>query len=61
MHLFQFFVDEVGWIVMQYKVAPIDALWNPEDGSTMRLWKEDGIGHPKLLMGVLNLVPFWLI
>jgi hypothetical protein len=24
----------------------------------IQLWKEDGIGWPKLLVGVLNLVPF---
>jgi hypothetical protein len=28
---------------------------------TIRLWKEDGNGRPKLLMGVSNLVPFCLI
>jgi hypothetical protein len=32
MHLFRFFVDEVWWLVMQYKVSPIDVLWSPKDG-----------------------------
>jgi hypothetical protein len=32
MHLFQFFVDEVRWLVMQYKVSPTDVLWSPKDG-----------------------------
>ncbi len=58
MHLFRFFMDEVRWPVMQYKVFPIDALWNLKDGLAIQLWKEDGIGRPKLLVGVLNLVPF---
>jgi hypothetical protein len=61
MHLFRFFVDEVGWPVMQYKVFFTNALWSPKDGLAMRLWKEDSIGWPKSLMGVLNLIPFCLI
>jgi hypothetical protein len=44
MHLFWFFVDEVGWLVVQYKIFHIDVLWSPKDGPTIRLWKEDGIG-----------------
>jgi hypothetical protein len=36
-------------------------LWNPKDGPTIQLWKEDGTGWPKLLMGVPNLIPFYLI
>jgi hypothetical protein len=47
--------------MMQYKVYPIDALWSPKNGWTIRLWKKDGNGRPKLLMGVSNLVPFCLI
>jgi hypothetical protein len=35
MDLFQFFVDEVKWQVMQYKVFLIDALWSPKDGLTI--------------------------
>jgi len=27
-----FFVDSIGWHVMQYKVSPINALWSPKDG-----------------------------
>jgi hypothetical protein len=43
---------------MQYKVSLIDVLWNLKVGLTIRLWKEDGTGWPKLLVRVLNLVPF---
>jgi hypothetical protein len=32
MHLFCFFVNEVGWHVMEYNVFFINALWNPKDG-----------------------------
>ncbi len=43
---------------MQYKVSPTNALWSPKDGPTIRLWKEDGIRQPKILVGVSNPVPF---
>jgi hypothetical protein len=43
---------------MQYKVSPTNALWSLKDGPTIQLWKEDGIGRPKLSMGVSNPVPF---
>ncbi len=59
--MFRFFVDEVGWPVMQYKISPTNVLWSLKDGPTIQLWKEDGIGWPKLLMEVSNLVPFCLI
>jgi len=39
----------------------IDALWSPKDGLGIQLWKEDGIGRPKLPMGVPNPFPFRLI
>jgi len=61
MHLFQFFVDKVGLLVMQYKVSPTDTLWNAKDSSTISLWKEDVVGWAKLLARVSNLVPFCLI
>ncbi len=61
MHLFRFFVDEVWWLVMQYKVSPIDVLWSPKDGLAIWLWMEDGTRQPKLWVGVSNLVPFHLI
>ncbi len=44
MHLFKFFVDEVRWLVMQYKMFFTNVLWSPQDGLGIRLWKEDGIG-----------------
>jgi len=37
MHLFHFFVDSSWWLVMQYKVFPIDSIWNPKDGPTILL------------------------
>jgi len=39
--MFGFFVDKLGWLMMQYKVFPIDALWSLKDGPTMQLWKKD--------------------
>jgi hypothetical protein len=44
MHLFRFFVDEVGWPMMHYKVFATDALWNFKDGLVIQLWKKDGPG-----------------
>jgi len=58
MHLFRFFVDEVRWPMMQYKVSSSNALWSPKDGSTIQLWKEDGTRNAKLSAKVSNLVPF---
>ncbi len=58
MHLFWVFVDEVGWLMMQYKIFPTDVLWSPKDGLAIWLWKEDGTGWPKLQVGVPNLVAF---
>ncbi len=57
-HLFHFFVDKVGWPMIQYKISATNVLWSPKDGLTIRLWKEDGTGWSKLLVGVSNLVPF---
>jgi hypothetical protein len=42
LHLFRFSMDKVGWLVMQYKVFPTDALWSPKGGMAIWLWKEDG-------------------
>ncbi len=30
-HLFNFFVDSYGWLVMQYKVSPTNLMWSPID------------------------------
>jgi hypothetical protein len=35
MHLFWFFINEVRWLVIQYKVSFTNALWNPKDGPTI--------------------------
>jgi hypothetical protein len=32
MHLFIFFVDYFGWLVMFNKVSLTDLIWNPKDG-----------------------------
>jgi hypothetical protein len=61
MHLFHFFVDKVGWLVMQYTIPLTNALWSPKDGSTIQLCKEDGTTWLKLLARVLNHVPFFLM
>jgi hypothetical protein len=61
MHLFRFFVDEFGWLSMQYKLFLTDYLWSPIDSPTIRLWKVDVTGCLKLPMGIPNLVPFDLI
>jgi hypothetical protein len=51
-------VDEVRWLVMQYKVSPTDVLWSPKDGLAIWLWKEDGTWQPILVARVLNPIPF---
>jgi hypothetical protein len=61
MHLFQFFVDEVGWLVMQYKISLIYALWSLKDSPTIESWKEEVVGQAKLSTGVPNPIPFRLI
>jgi hypothetical protein len=58
LHLFRFFMNKVGWLVMQYKVFPTDALWSLKGGMAIWLWKEDGTRQPKLLAGVSNPIPF---
>ncbi len=58
MHLFQIFVDSSRWLVMQYKVFPIDSIWSPKDGLVIWLWKFDDQCHPKLPNGILKHVPF---
>jgi hypothetical protein len=62
MHLFRFFVDSLGWLVMQYKVSPTNLVWSLIDGLPIRLWKANIGGSPKLLIGVPSLVlyrPIW--
>jgi hypothetical protein len=54
-------MDEVRWLVMQYKVSFIDVLWSPKDGLTIQLWKKDGTRQAKLLARVSNPVPFHMI
>jgi hypothetical protein len=52
MHLFRFFVDSLGWPMMQYHVSPIDHVWSPIDGPPIRLWKTNPDNSLKLLTGV---------
>jgi hypothetical protein len=46
---------------MQYKAFPTNVLSSPKDGLVIQLWEEDGIWRPKLLIGVLSPIPFFLI
>ena len=50
MHLFQFYVDDQGWPVMQYKKSSTDADWLPKV-NPISMWKEDADGNPKLPLG----------
>jgi hypothetical protein len=62
MHLFIFLVDSLGWLVMQYKVSPIDHEWNPTNAPPIILWNTNPNGSLKLRMGVPSLVfyhPIW--
>jgi hypothetical protein len=62
MHLFRFFVDSLGWLVMQYHVSPINHVWSPIDGPSIRLWKTNPDSSPKLLTGIPSLIlyrPIW--
>jgi hypothetical protein len=62
MHLFRFFVDFLGWLMMQYHVSPIDHVWNPIDGPLIRLWKANLDSSAKLLIGVPSPIlyhPIW--
>jgi len=52
MHLFRFFVNSSSWLMMQYKVSPIDLVWSSIDGPQIRLWKANIDGLPKLLARV---------
>jgi hypothetical protein len=54
-------MDLSGWLVMQYKVSPIDSVWSPIKGLPIQLWKAFANGFPKLLIGVPSLVPYCLI
>jgi hypothetical protein len=62
MHLNFFFIDLLGWLMMQYKVSPIDYVWSSIDGPSIRLWKANADGSPKFLTKVPSLVsyrPIW--
>ncbi len=58
MHLFRFFVDSLGWLVMQYKVSPTNSVWGPIDGFPIKLWKCNLDGSPKLPIGVPSPIPY---
>jgi hypothetical protein len=58
MHLFRFFVNSFGWLVMQYKVSPIDNIWSPTKEPPIQLWKVNVDGFPKLPTRVSSLVPY---
>jgi hypothetical protein len=48
MHLFRFFGDLLGWLMMQYKVSPTNLVHSLIDGLPIRLWKIIPDGSPKL-------------
>jgi len=56
MHLFRFFVDSLGWLMMQYKVSPTNLVWSSINGSQVKLWKVNPNGSPKLLIRVPILI-----
>ncbi len=57
MHLFRFFVDSLGWLIMKYIVSPTDPVWSPIDGPPIRLWKATLDNSPKLPIRVPSLIP----
>ncbi len=62
MHFFRFFIDSLGWPMMQYKVSPTYPIRSPIDGPPIQLWKVNPNGSPKLHPRVLSLVlycPIW--
>jgi hypothetical protein len=58
MHLFRFFVNSFGCLMIQYKISPINSIWSPMEGLPIQLWKVNPNGSPKLPIGVPNLVPY---
>jgi hypothetical protein len=42
---------------MQYKVSPIDPVWNLVNALPIKLWKANHNGSPKLLTNTPNPVP----
>ncbi len=52
MHIFRFFVDLLGWPIMQYKVPPTNDVWSLIDEPLIRLWKINLDGSPKLTIGI---------
>jgi hypothetical protein len=56
-HLFKFLVDSMSLLVMQYKVSPIDLVWNLVDALPIKLWKANPNGSPKLRTNIPNPVP----
>jgi hypothetical protein len=61
MHLFIFFVDSLGWPMMEYKVSPTNPIWSLLNAPPIRLWKTNPDGPPKLPTGVPSHVPYNLI
>ncbi len=58
MHIFRFFVDSLGWPMMQYKVSPTNLVLSLIDAPLIILWKANPYGLPKLPTGVPCLVPY---
>lgn len=58
MHLFSYFNNSNGWLIMWYKMSLTNALWSPKNGPPIPLWQVDDLGHPKLPKRLPNLVSF---
>ncbi len=57
MHFFEFFVESSDWHVMLYKISPTYSVCSM-DGPPIKFWKINSNGSPKLLIRILNLVPY---
>ncbi len=60
MHLIIIF-NSFDWLVMLYKVSPINNVWSFMDGPPIKLWKVNFDGSPKLPTQISSLVPYLLI
>ncbi len=58
MHMFRFFVDSLGWPIMQYKVSPPDNVRSPTYELPIKLWKSNLDGSPKLPTRVPSPIPY---
>jgi hypothetical protein len=57
-HLFKFYIDEEGRLVMRYKESTTDKTWLPCNKPALHLWKADTDGKPMIPTGNPSPVPF---